>query len=170
VEPNRRTLVVVAWPVNPDDARRLHPRVKPRIEFIPFPELPPELLPSKDKLVVEQEFILSPEQGVLEPGSEPVWLVLPDGVNTAGDQLDVPGMSLREGLVLLLVRPAGADGWRIPPPDEQVQVKPGLRFLVPIRLDESANQFEVVAVVVPSRDHRRRSSADSPWATVVADR
>ena len=132
--------------------RRQHPRVKPRVEFIPFAELPPELLPSKDKLIVEQEFILSPEQGVLEPGTEPVWLELPDGVHATGDRLDVSGVSLRDGWLLLLVRPVEAEAWRVPPPAEHIQVRPGLRFLAPIRLGDSANQFEIVAVVVPSQE------------------
>lgn len=139
---------------------------KAEVEFVPFGDLPPALLPPKERLTVNRDILVTPALGiVLDPGSEPVSLDITDTLHTRADgRYDIRGVSHQDGTLFVLVRHEVEAGlWRLQNQGKGLQVHAGDLFIVPCEF-YSPGKFSVAAVVLPG-------DSKSPWGneTMTAD-
>lgn len=129
-------------------------RVTAEVEFVPFDDLPEDLLPSAENLVRRREILITNTLGlVLDPAStEAVRLDMPEQLTMSEEELyHVHGLALADGAVYVLVRAVGAGQtvWNVQNYGRGTEVRAGQLFTVESFFVQ-AEQFEVMAILVPS--------------------
>ena len=123
------------------------------VEFVPFGDLPH---PFDKQRFERRRILISPANGiVLDPPDDAAivqFTNLPEQVRVGASQrYFLRGMSLRDGRLYVLLRPLQESGsrWYLQNDYKGIDLRKGDWFMVPCVFDETATQFEVVAVVVP---------------------
>lgn len=146
-------------------------KVTVSVQFIPFSDLPAELLPPVESLTRKRDILLAPATGViLDPASYPVRLDITEQIRVRGEDYDMQGMSLRDGVLYVLVRPVQEGGpWYVQNFGERLEVRSGQFFRVPCKFHKSAEQFDITALVVPPHEDPFPDGQTQVWTLPTTD-
>lgn len=131
-------------------------RITVTVEFVPFKDLPAELLPPPGTLVQKKDILLVPGIGiVLDPGKEPVWVDIPQSIELAEgfDTYQLQGRALCDGEVAVLLQPVGTGNpWFAQNYAKGLPVRAGQWFMVPCNFRANTDKYEIVVLVLKSWD------------------